>query len=132
MRRTCPSQLHLLSRAFIHYVYSRISGFFLDGSARDRREHLDAVPLSLRFTFSVIFQDSQPYSRVDTTEAWKDVAETFDTLDAAKMYLRFYSETKRFPRGENWGQRVTIRGLHDPKVFEFAVCLTALRLPVFA
>ncbi len=28
---------------------------------------LDAAPLSLRFTFSVIFQDSQPYGTVDIT-----------------------------------------------------------------
>ncbi len=30
---------------------------------------LDAAPLNLRFTFSVIFQYSQQYSRVDITEA---------------------------------------------------------------
>ncbi len=31
---------------------------------------LDAAPLGLRFTFSVIFQESQPYRSVDITEAW--------------------------------------------------------------
>ncbi len=45
MRRACPSQLHLLSRAFI-------TGFFLDSSARDRREHFRCS--SVKFAFHLL------------------------------------------------------------------------------
>ncbi len=62
---------------------------------------LDAAPLSLRFTFSVIFQDSQPHSRVDITEAWnRRSLRLFDTLDAVKMYLRFLKRDHPSPLGD--------------------------------
>ncbi len=58
MRRICPSQLHLLSRAFITKC---IVGFWASSwmvLPVMVESILDAAPLSLRFTFSVIFQDS--------------------------------------------------------------------------
>ncbi len=71
MHWTCPSQLHLLSRAFITTFLVEFRASFWMVLPVIVTSFLDAAPLSLRFTFSVISQDSQPYSRVDTTEAWK-------------------------------------------------------------
>ncbi len=47
---------------------------------------LDAAPLSLRFTFSVIFQGSQPYSRVDITEAVPIIIFTFSLQKVTVNY----------------------------------------------
>ncbi len=90
MRRMCLSQLHLLSRAFITTIivgFRASSWMVLPVIVTSI---LDAAPLSLRSTFSVIFQDSQPYSRVDITEAWnRRSLRLFDTLDANSQYVTF-------------------------------------------
>ncbi len=73
MRRTGPSQLHLLSRAFITTFTVGFRASSLMTLPVIVASIFDAVPFSLRSTFSVVFQDSQPYSMVDTTEVEKDV-----------------------------------------------------------
>ncbi len=73
MRRTCPSQLHLLSRAFITTF---TVGFRASSSTVLPvivASILDAVPLSLGLPSPSFSNDSQPYSRFDTTEVEKDV-----------------------------------------------------------